>query len=209
VAAFDAAAALGDLCAGVESVAAARQLFLVAQGPRPLPVDGDAVKTQRIAQNLLLNAIKDTDRGGVKVTWEDAGPDRWALCVQDTGPGVEHAEVPPLAFALKEAIKKARDVEEHRGSNDGAPVQAQPAPTLPSRSSHREPAPGEGIALSIVKRLCELLDATLEWETAAGRGTTFSRRLPAPLRADVRLRAPRYEGRRYSRPEACTPEPPL
>ena len=32
---------------------------------------------------------------------------------------------------------------------------------------------GEGIGLSIVKRLCELLDASLELETAAGAGTTF------------------------------------
>jgi signal transduction histidine kinase len=173
VAAFDAAAAIGDLCASAESVAAARQLFLVAQGPRPLPVEGDAVKTQRIAQNLLLNAIKYTDRGGVKVTWEDAGPDRWTLCVQDTGRGFEHADVPPLAVALKEATEEARDVEEHGGPTDGVSVQAAPAPTLPSRSSHRDPATGEGIGLSIVKRLCELLDATLELETATGRGTTF------------------------------------
>src|SRR5262249_40772945 len=105
VAAFDAASAIGDLCASAESVAAARRLFLIAEGPRPLPVEGDAVKTQRIAQNLMLNAIKYTKRGGVKVTWQEAGPDRWALCVQDTGPGFEHAEIPQLAVALKEATE--------------------------------------------------------------------------------------------------------
>jgi signal transduction histidine kinase len=32
---------------------------------------------------------------------------------------------------------------------------------------------GEGIGLAIVKRLCELLDASLELETAPGEGTTF------------------------------------
>jgi signal transduction histidine kinase len=184
VAAFDAAAALGDLCASFESVAAEAHLFLVADGPRRLPVEGDAVKMQRIAQNLLLNAIKYTDRGGVKVTWQEAGPDRWALCIQDTGPGFEHADVPPLAVALKEATEEARDVEEHSDSNEGESVRAAPAPTLPSRSSHRGPPTGEGIGLSIVKRLCELLDATLELETAAGRGTTFRvvfpRRYAAP-----------------------------
>jgi signal transduction histidine kinase len=173
VAAFDAATAIGDLCASAESVAAARRLFLVIEGPRPLPVEGDAVKTQRIAQNLLLNAIKYTERGGVKVTWEDAGPDRWALCVQDTGPGFEHVDVPPLAVALKEATEEAREVEGNAESFDEASVQAEPAPTLPSQSSLRNAAAGEGIGLSIVKRLCELLDATLELETASGRGTTF------------------------------------
>jgi signal transduction histidine kinase len=187
VAAFDAAAAIADLCASAESVAAARRLFLVAEGPRPLPVEGDAVKTQRIAQNLLLNAIKYTERGGVKVTWEDAGPDRWALCVQDTGPGFEHVDVPPLAVALKEATEEARDVEGHAESSDQTSVQAEPAPTLPSQSSLRNAAAGEGIGLSIVKRLCELLDATLELETASGRGTTFRVVFPR--------RYPRAEGR--------------
>jgi signal transduction histidine kinase len=46
---------------------------------------------------------------------------------------------------------------------------------LDSRSSQLPtPAPsGEGIGLSIVKRLCELLDAGLELVTEPGKGTTF------------------------------------
>jgi len=31
---------------------------------------------------------------------------------------------------------------------------------------------GEGIGLSIVKRLCELLNATIELDSVPGRGTT-------------------------------------
>jgi signal transduction histidine kinase len=38
--------------------------------------------------------------------------------------------------------------------------------------------PGEGIGLSIVKRLCELLDASLELETSPGAGSTFRVILP-------------------------------
>jgi len=33
-------------------------------------------------------------------------------------------------------------------------------------------AVGEGIGLSIVKRLCELLDATIEMESTPGEGTS-------------------------------------
>jgi len=33
--------------------------------------------------------------------------------------------------------------------------------------------PGEGIGLSIVKRLCELLDASLEMASSPEKGTTF------------------------------------
>ena len=32
---------------------------------------------------------------------------------------------------------------------------------------------GEGIGLSIVKRLCELLDASIELQSSPGQGTTF------------------------------------
>jgi signal transduction histidine kinase len=180
---FDVTEVLTELCASMEPLATDRGLFLESHGPDALQVEGDAVKTRRIAQNLLLNAIKYTERGGVKVTWEDAGPDRWALCVQDTGPGFEHADVPPLAVALKEATEEARDVEGNAEPSDEISVQAEPAPTLPSQSSHRNAAPGEGIGLSIVKRLCELLDATLELETSSGKGTTF--RVVFPRRYSV------------------------
>jgi signal transduction histidine kinase len=32
---------------------------------------------------------------------------------------------------------------------------------------------GEGIGLSIVKRLCEMLDASIEMQSVPGMGTTF------------------------------------
>jgi signal transduction histidine kinase len=38
--------------------------------------------------------------------------------------------------------------------------------------------PGEGIGLSIVKRLCELLDASLELASSRETGTTFRVVLP-------------------------------
>ncbi len=43
--------------------------------------------------------------------------------------------------------------------------------SAPDRSAHLPP--GEGIGLSIVKRLCELLDASLEIASSAKTGTTF------------------------------------
>ena len=69
----------------------------------------------------------------------------------------------------------------------------------PHRRSRSESDPdtpresaGEGIGLSIVKRLCELLDASLELETAPGEGTTFRVIFPREyLRAPVRPADPR------------------
>lgn len=81
------------------------------------------------------------------------------------GPGFDLA-ASQLPGALKHATDEASELE---GSH------ATPAPTLNSHSSaaDSEPAHGEGIGLSIVKHLCELLDASLEFETAPGAGTTF------------------------------------
>ena len=43
--------------------------------------------------------------------------------------------------------------------------------------------PGEGVGLTIVKRLCELLDASLELATKPGHGSTF--RVILPLSYDA------------------------
>jgi signal transduction histidine kinase len=174
----DVAAVLRDLCANLQPQAAARGLSFTADGPAELVAEADAVKVRRVAQNLILNAIRYTQRGGVRVTWAEtqaAGVQRWVLTVQDTGPGLDDGAVPPVAAALQEATAEAQAVAASAGQPE------TPAPTLPSGAEHRPngETPGEGIGLSVVKRLCELLDAAVELETAPGRGTTF--RVTFPL----------------------------
>ena len=169
---FDAAQLIKDFCEMTRPIAAEKNLFLKCEGPGALAVEGDPVKVQRIIQNLVLNALKVTQSGGVRVTWETS-PDsaRWALCIQDTGPGLRGVAT-PLRQVLKQATDDAREVGT---ANDDAPPRDDPAPTLASQStsrSNRIPS-GEGIGLSIVKRLCELLDASIELQSESGRGTTF------------------------------------
>ena len=174
---FDVAAVLKEFCDTTRPLAAEKELFLVAKGSTPLMVEGDAAKIQRIVQNLVLNALKVTERGGVKVTWEPSDNERrpqWSLCIQDTGPGFKRGAANPLERALKRATDEAHEVEK----KNLAPVQPNPqadsAPTLASLTLLRGQVPaGEGIGLSIVKRLCEMLDASLELESSEGEGTTF------------------------------------
>lgn len=175
---FDAGAMLRDLCAALKSAAQERNLFFESVGPESFMVEGDSVKTQRIAQNLLLNAIKYTEEGGVKVGWSEVAPqtyERWMLYVQDTGPGFEDGSITPLAQAIKKSTEEVQvvDQEAEKAGQDSTFV--PPAPVLPSESKHRPDyqPPGEGIGLSIVKKLCELLDASLEFETERGKGSTF------------------------------------
>jgi signal transduction histidine kinase len=168
---FDAAQLLREFCESVRPVAAARNLFLKTEGPDALVVHGDRIKVQRIVQNLVLNALSVTVEGGVQVTWQ-AAPNQWAVCVQDTGPGFDPSTAQLLPGVLKHATEEAHDVETAPAD---ASLTAAPAPTLPSQSADNnlQHSKGEGIGLTIVKRLCELLDASLELETAAGTGTTF------------------------------------
>jgi len=178
---FDAAALVRELCESLHFLASERDLFLRVEGPASMPVEGDAVKVRRIAQNLLLNALRYTPEGGVTVTIGDSGNDdrmRWMLLVHDTGPGFHAGPGAPLAGALQEATTEAHEAEA-RADNESVlrPVPDAAAPK-PADVQDRRPRPvhqerGEGVGLSIVKRLCELLDASLELESSPGAGTTF------------------------------------
>jgi len=185
---FDAAAMLQELCEGMRLLAEERGLYLKTDGSAELSVEGDAVKTQRIAQNLLLNALKYTTQGGVTVSWGDSrknDANRWMLCVQDTGPGFHAGPDAPMASALEEATAEARHVE--KTASKGKPEHDAGGPDPSSAdSSDRNPfhqEAGEGIGLSIVKRLCELLDATVEMESQPGEGTIL--RIVLPRRYDT------------------------
>jgi signal transduction histidine kinase len=170
VAPFDAAHVLAEMCAASRSIAQRRGLALECSGPATLPVEGDAVKVQRIAQNLLLNALHYTDRGGICVTWEPIGAkgERWALTVQDTGPGMPSPSAAPLATALDAATKLGEGWST-----------VPPAPTARAQGARSGGDGHEGLGLAIVKRLCELVDASLELVSAPGRGTTFHVSFPA------------------------------
>jgi signal transduction histidine kinase len=180
---FDVAAMLTELCDTLRPVAGERGLYVEMEGPDALTVEGDAVKTRRIAQNLLLNALKYTEQGGVTVSWGDSragDTERWMLCVRDTGPGFHAGPGAPLAGALEAATEEARQVEERADSGPGMSAGSEPPLTADSRPVHQER--GEGIGLSIVKRLCELLDAGIELESSPGEGTTFRVAFPRRYR---------------------------
>lgn len=69
---FDAALLMTELCDSLQFMATERALYLRRKGPPALPVEGDAMKTRRIAQNLLLNALRYTTDGGATVSWGDS-----------------------------------------------------------------------------------------------------------------------------------------
>ncbi|HEY3851292.1 MAG TPA: HAMP domain-containing sensor histidine kinase [Steroidobacteraceae bacterium] len=141
-----------QLCDGIRPLAQQHRLFLRSEGPPGFAAEGDAVKIRRIAQNLILNAVKFTREGGITVSWGDSEANdrkRWMLSIQDTGPGIHTDSGTPLSSAL-----------------EGGPQPHQSDDPAASDS-------GEGIGLSIVKRLCDMLDASIELQSVEGVGTTF------------------------------------
>ena len=171
---LDVAQIMQQLCEGIRPLAQQRRLFLRCEGPPGYAADGDPVKIRRIAQNLVLNAVKFTHEGGITVSWGDSDahdPKRWALCIQDTGPGFHTSAGKPMARALQGRAEQ---------TPSGSAPSAGPATDVQTPNAamgHEEGAApgsesGEGLGLSIVKRLCDMLDATIEIKSVVNVGTT-------------------------------------
>lgn len=194
IAEIDAALVLAELGAAHQPLASERRLDLRVQGSTRLKVEGDAEKIRRLAKNLLVNALKYTPSGAVHLTWGKE-KETWWLMVKDTGPGMQSGPGSALVTGMQEATASAKESDEKAAAQHGQPSNVLPAPwdagSGVTPSLHQ---PGEGIGLSIVKRLCELLDASIEIASSAATGTTF--RVVFPLR--------------YQRPTPPTkPEPPV
>ena len=167
---------LQELCEGIRPLAQQRHLFLRCTGPSGFAIDGDEVKIRRIAQNLVLNAVKFTRNGGITVSWGDISindPKRWELCIRDTGPGFHGGSDQPLTEALKRAHEQSVTVDAVKAA-DQEPAETFAVSVPPANGvTAAANATGEGLGLSIVKRLCDMLDATIEMKTDKGVGTYF------------------------------------
>lgn len=177
----DAAGLLQEIVASAQPLAAERGIILQGDGPASLMVETDRIKLQRIIQNLLLNALKYTtatlERPAiVSVSWSVEGESRWVFGIQDSGPGLPSTTVGTLSQQLRPTVEPTSVL----GPDQAEPVAVLPidVPQIPLPTELPTQLKGEGVGLQIVKRLCELLDANLDVETKAGRGTLFRVRLP-------------------------------
>ncbi|WP_375444038.1 ATP-binding protein [uncultured Fibrella sp.] len=170
---FDAAALLRNLVDAAQPMAQERGLFLHGDGPEQLLVMGDPTKIDRIVQNLLTNSLKSTTEGQVSVSWSRENQFRWLLSIQDTGPGLSAGSALWLSDQLRPSVESAAVFSENTPDGTPGPKSANAIGPISAQAGE-----GEGIGLYIVKRLCELLSASLDVETRLGTGTIIRIRIP-------------------------------
>jgi signal transduction histidine kinase/CheY-like chemotaxis protein len=118
----------------------------------PAAVALDPTRFRQVVLNLVGNAIKFTEEGGVAVRLDHhCGSNRLEVAVTDTGIGIEPA-------------RRARIFEPFRQA-DGSTTRR---------------FGGTGLGLSISRRLCELLGGGLSLDSTPGMGSTFNAAFHAP-----------------------------
>lgn len=127
-----------------------RGLDLDVDIPEPGPqILTDPGKLRQVLVNLLNNAVKYTNEGGIRleVASEDDGA---RITVEDTGIGIGGAE-------------QKRIFE----------------PFWQAQSPNTRTAGGTGLGLAVSRRFVDLLGGTISVESEPGKGSTFTVRLPA------------------------------
>lgn len=125
---------------------------------------GDEVKMRQILTNLLSNAVKYTPKGKVCL-W--VGLDDYdyedrvatlAIKVSDTGIGIKEADADKIFYAFERFDEdKNRNIE------------------------------GNGLGLSIVRRIVDMFDGDISFESIYGSGTVFTVKVKQKVRSSERI----------------------
>jgi signal transduction histidine kinase/CheY-like chemotaxis protein len=123
----------------------------------PSRVVGDAARLRQVLYNLVGNAIKFTERGGVSIIVEPgAAPDQITIAVRDTGIGIAPEDKTRIFLEFEQA-----DVGLTRKFG------------------------GIGLGLTISKRIVERMAGSIAIEGTPGEGSTFAVSVPLPPAGDA------------------------
>ncbi len=152
-----------------EPTAFEKGLMLTFRGEQHV-AHADPVLLERVLRNLVSNAIRYTDDGGVLVSCRhrsDPGGGKLLLQVWDSGAGISESALPRI-FDEFYQVQSNKPLEPH----------------------HRK---GLGLGLAIVKRLAGLLEAPIAVRSRVGHGSVFSLEVPlgrAPRSIDSGVSGP-------------------
>ena len=148
--AVDLSQQLRDLSELLRPGAVARGLSLAIDAPPGALVYADPVRVRQVLLNLVGNALKFTERGGITARVRPARGGGLAVVVHDTGVGIprdQHARLfQPFAQVSRGATAAA----------------------------------GTGLGLTISRRLVDAMGGRLRFRSQPGRGSSFRLVLPRP-----------------------------
>ena len=122
----------------------------VTVGPNlPHTIIGDKTRTEQILSNLIVNAIKYTDKGGIVIRVHQNNATHWEIEVQDTGIGVAEEHQAYI-------FEPFRQTDETTGRKYG----------------------GVGLGLAIAQQLVAAMNGTISMKSKIGRGSKFTVTLP-------------------------------
>lgn len=117
--------------------------------PRGLRIDADPTRLGQVLSNLVNNALKFTERGGVAVVVERVAGDRVRFAVADTGIGIAADKLASVFDAFSQA----------------------------DQTTTRKFG-GTGLGLAIARRLVAAMGGEIEVASRLGEGTTFFFSIP-------------------------------
>lgn len=153
---YDMSSVLNNLVNMVRVRAEGKTIDLKFDFDKNLPriLNGDEVRIKQIITNILVNAVKYTEKGSVTFTMgfekdpEDENSVFLKVSVKDTGIGIKEEDMEKL-------FSKFERIEEKRNRN----------------------IEGTGLGMNITQSLLEMMDSKLEVESVYGEGSTFSFKL--------------------------------
>jgi len=153
---FNLLAAAESVVSLLSSPANDKGLHLTLEVGQGVPgwVRGDAVRLRQVLVNLVGNAIKFTERGGVDLIISRTRAGRLRFAVRDTGIGIDPSS-------------KARLLE----------------PFTQADTSTTRRFGGRGLGLAICHQLVQLMGGSLDFTGSPGEGTTFRFELELPAAA--------------------------
>jgi PAS domain S-box-containing protein len=148
---FEIREVLGKTCSQLSVLAESKNLeySAVISDDMPVSIVGDSQRLKQILVNLISNAIKFTETGGVFVRIYKPSPTEWTMQVRDTGPGIPKEAMHMVFESFKQLPEASRIIRK-----------------------------GYGLGLSITKQLITLMKGKITLESQVGQGTTFTITLP-------------------------------
>jgi len=148
---FEVREVLGKTCNQFSVLAEAKKLEFTAiiSDDMPVSIIGDSQRLKQILVNLISNAIKFTEKGGVSIRIHRSASAEWKMLVADTGPGIPPEARQAVFEPFKQLAEAGRIIRK-----------------------------GYGLGLSISRQLIRLMGGDIVLESQVGKGTTFTATLP-------------------------------